>query len=129
MPVLASAPVVDDSENFVLLEEQAQAAEELPVAQDDAYPITNDLKEATRNHATNPSSHTAAATARNIDFVNTLQSLQKEVQELRGRVIQRIIIKPSRPNRRLNQIQPIICLRIIRLLHLILKWKYSLCEI
>ena len=86
MPVLASAPVVDDSENFVLLEEQAQAAEELPVAQDDAYPITNDLKEATRNHATNPSSHTAAATARNIDFVNTLQSLQKEVQELRGQL-------------------------------------------
>lgn len=82
MPVLASAPVVDDSENFVLLEEQAQAAEELPVAQENAYHITN----APGNRVANPSHHNAAATARNIDLVNTLQSLQKEVQELRGQL-------------------------------------------
>ena len=82
IPVLASAPVVDDSENFVLLEEQAQAAEELPVAQEDAYRITNEPG----NHAANPRHHNAAATARNIDLVNTLQALQKEVQELRGQI-------------------------------------------
>ena len=82
MPVMAEALVVDDSENFALLEEQAQAAEELPVAQDDPYAI-NDLEESAVQHAVNPGSST---TGRNIELVNKLQSLQKEVQELRGQL-------------------------------------------
>ncbi|MGV3740136.1 MAG: tol-pal system protein YbgF [Gammaproteobacteria bacterium] len=81
LPVMAKAPVVDDSEGFVLLEEQAQAAEELPVAQDESFAIADDIEEPV-NHA---SKH-LGTTTRNTDFVNKLQSLQKELQELRGQV-------------------------------------------
>lgn len=83
MPVMAEALVVDDSENFALLEEQAQAAEELPVAQEDPYAIANALEESAVQHAATPRSST---TGRNIELVNKLQSLQKEVQELRGQL-------------------------------------------
>lgn len=81
LPVMAKAPVVDDSEGFVILEEQAQAAEELPVAQDESFAIAEDIEEPV-NHA---SKH-LGTTTRNTDFVNKLQSLQKELQELRGQV-------------------------------------------
>lgn len=87
MPVMASAPVVDDSENFVLLEEQAQAAEELPVAQEEDYTVTNDLKDnTTMEHVANHRRQSGSSTTGNVDFVNNLQSLQKEVQELRGQI-------------------------------------------
>ncbi len=77
MPVLASAPVVDDSENFALLEEQA--AEELPIAREDTYAMANETSAS--RHA---SSH--SSTSGNTDFVNKVQSLQKEIQELRGQL-------------------------------------------
>ena len=87
MPVMASAPVVDDSENIALLEEQAQAAEELPVAQEEDYTVTNDLKDnTTMEHAANHQHQSGATTTANVDFVNKVQSLQKEVQELRGQI-------------------------------------------
>lgn len=83
MPVMAEGLVMDDSENFALLEEQAQAAEELPVAQEEPYPIANELEDSTVHHAANSRSGT---TSRNIALVNKLQSIQKEVQELRGQL-------------------------------------------
>ncbi len=80
--VMADAPVLDDSENFTLLEEQAQAAEELPVAQDDSFAMNDDMDEPApvghaRKHET---------TSNSADFVNKMQSLQKEIQELRGQL-------------------------------------------
>lgn len=84
LPVMASALEVEDSENFVLLEEQAQAAEELPVAQEDPEHATNDL-DTPAEHAVHHN-QSSATTSSNIDFVNKLQSLQKEVQDLRGQI-------------------------------------------
>lgn len=80
--VMADAPVLDDSENFALLEEQAQAAEELPVARENAIALNDDMDEPTpvghaRQHDT---------TSNNADFVNKIQSLQNEIQELRGQL-------------------------------------------
>jgi len=79
--VMADAPVVDDSENFALLEEQIQVAdEELPVAHD-SYTIRADDSEATfvRDVAQN-------TTTSNTDLINKIQSLQREIQDLRGQV-------------------------------------------
>ncbi|MCR9192685.1 MAG: tol-pal system protein YbgF [Gammaproteobacteria bacterium] len=79
--VMADAPVVDDSENFALLEEQIQVAdEELPVAHD-SYTIRADDSEVTfaRDVAQN-------TTTSNTDLVNKIQSLQREIQDLRGQV-------------------------------------------
>lgn len=80
----ASAPVIDDSENFVLLEDQAQAAEELPIAQEDPYTIADNVEESVTRHSRSPQN--SAATTRNIGVVNQIQALQKEVQELRGQL-------------------------------------------
>ncbi|MCX7090388.1 MAG: tol-pal system protein YbgF [Legionellales bacterium] len=81
VPVLAAAPVVDDSENFAILEEQAQAAEELPIAREEDA-ILDDLDGSVSQHT---SKHSEAR-AGNTDFVNKMQSLQKEIQELRGQL-------------------------------------------
>lgn len=73
----AYAPVVDDSENFALLEEQ-QAEIEQPVARDsretydDEQPLAKDT--------------TSNNTASNIDLVNKIQGLQQDIQELRGQL-------------------------------------------
>ncbi|HVT62043.1 MAG TPA: tol-pal system protein YbgF [Legionellaceae bacterium] len=78
--VMADAPVVDDSENFALLEEQVQAAEELPVAHD-AYTITDDSAEPA---LAQDNAH--GDTTRNTDLVNKIIALQKEIQDLRGQL-------------------------------------------
>lgn len=79
--VMAQAPVIDDSEGFAVLEEQAQAAEELPVAQDESYALAEEedepINSVSKHHGT---------TTKNTDFVNKLQSLEQELQELRGQV-------------------------------------------
>ena len=82
-PVMAKAPVMDDSESFALLEEQAQAAEELPVAQDGSYGLSEEDNE--EEEITTPIAK-QGNTSKNIDFVNKLQSLEQELQELRGQV-------------------------------------------
>ena len=79
MAVMAKAPVFDDSENFALLEEQSQAADELPVARDEAYSLDADALDAS-------TSQDQPENLRNIDFVNKIQELQKEIQELRGQL-------------------------------------------
>lgn len=81
VPVFAAAPVVDDSENFAILEEQAQAAEELPIAHEE-YAMGEDLEGSVSRQT---SKHNSAR-AGNADFVNKIQSLQKEIQDLRGQV-------------------------------------------
>lgn len=83
MPVIADAPVVDDSENFALLEEQTQAAEELPVAQEESYAPNSDNPDAAlaRDSVSHPAN---GSTTQNLTLVNTIQALQKEIQELRG---------------------------------------------
>ncbi len=87
IPAMAGEPLYeDDNENFALLEEQAQAAEEQPVAQEtDSYELS-EFEEASDNHRSRQSYHNNDNTARNIDLVNTVQSLLKEFQELRGQL-------------------------------------------
>jgi tol-pal system protein YbgF len=81
VPLFAAAPVVDDSENFAILEEQAQAAEELPIAHEE-YAMDEDLEGSVSRQTSKHSS----ARAGNADFVNKMQSLQKEIQDLRGQL-------------------------------------------
>lgn len=74
-----NAEVVDDSENYALLEEQ-QAARELPVARDnDDYneqqPLARDDSETTNSKRTN-----------NAGLLDKVQGLQQEIQELRGQL-------------------------------------------
>lgn len=80
LQVMADAPVVDDSENFALLEEQTQAAEELPVAHE-SYTIHEDGAEPAL--AQDVSNNT---TTGHTDLINKIISLQKEMQELRGQL-------------------------------------------
>ncbi|MBA2655527.1 MAG: tol-pal system protein YbgF [Tatlockia sp.] len=79
LQVFAEAPVVDDSENFAILDEQ-QAAVVQPVAK---AQLDNDSDEevvalARDNHNTSASN--------NSDLVNKLQGLQQDIQELRGQL-------------------------------------------
>jgi len=78
MQVYAEAPVVDDSENFAILDEQ-QVAVQQPVAKaqleyesDDEVPLARD---------THDSSGSESA-----ELVNKMQGLQQEIQELRGQM-------------------------------------------
>ncbi|KTD25601.1 MULTISPECIES: tol-pal system protein YbgF [Legionella] len=77
----AEAPVVDDSENFAILDDQ-QAAVEQPVAkaQLDEYTDTGD--EVALAHDNHDSDHTND----NAELLNKLQGLQQDIQELRGQL-------------------------------------------
>ena len=78
----SEAPVVDDSENFALLDEQ-QAAYERPVARSETIPsdrdeetaLASDRTESTNTHANN-----------NATLLDKFQGLQQELQELRGQL-------------------------------------------
>lgn len=82
IPVMADAPVVDDGENFALLEEQQspQAAEEQPVAHDDSYTIREDDEGHALAH------DNSGGTTKNTSLLNDIQSLQQDLQELRGQL-------------------------------------------
>lgn len=76
------ADVVDDSENFALLEEQP-AAYESPVAHDDSESYSNVSRKeqpalARDDKQTRPSSHA--------ELLDKVQALQQEIQELRGQL-------------------------------------------
>ncbi|KTD22904.1 outer membrane protein [Legionella lansingensis] len=75
--VLAEAPVVDDSENFAILDEQA--AIEQPVAKAQLEDIDNEeeIALAQDNHDSNNA---------NAGLLDKLQGLQQEIQELRGQL-------------------------------------------
>lgn len=79
--VFSEVPVVDDSENFALLDEQ-QTAHERPVAHeqsrnmgnDEETPLANDDQYTTNNNGSNAA------------LLDKFQGLQQEIQELRGQI-------------------------------------------
>ncbi len=79
--VFAEAPVVDDSENFALLDEQ-QAAYEQPVAKAQNREYGNDEESALANDNIEPSSTKSS----NAILLDKVQGLQQEIQELRGQL-------------------------------------------
>lgn len=78
--VFSEAPVVDDSENFALLDEQ-QAALEQPVAKAQNREYGNDEESALASD-TEPSSTKSS----NAVLLDKVQGLQQEIQELRGQL-------------------------------------------
>ena len=82
--LFAEAPVVDDSENFALLDEQ-QAAVERPVyhnrKNNDSYYEDDASEQPALAHesASNSDNQTAG-------FLNKIQGLQQDIQELRGQL-------------------------------------------
>ena len=80
--VFSEAPVVDESENFALLDEQ-QTAHERPVAgdqgsnrgyYDDEAPLASDDRDVANNKGSN------------VALLDKVQGLQQEIQELRGQL-------------------------------------------
>jgi len=81
---LAEAPVVDDSENFALLEEQ-QTTEQPSAAQN--YTETNSNYDDTQPAlARDTTDELSTPKNGNVDLVNKLQGLQQDIQELRGQL-------------------------------------------
>lgn len=76
---LAEAPVVDDSENFALLEEQ-QTARSPSVAHESMASNYDEMQPALAREADHASTDT------NVDLINKLQGLQQDIQELRGQL-------------------------------------------
>lgn len=82
----AQAPVVDDSENFAMLDDE-QAAAERPVARekyDDSFrdeetALAQDNEPATESNSRRPENNDA-------ELLNKIKGLQQEVQELRGQL-------------------------------------------
>lgn len=82
LSVFAEAPVVDDSENFALLDEQ-QAALEQPVAKAQSVDYGSDEETAFANDNLETSTNNNSKNAMLLDKV---QGLQQEIQELRGQL-------------------------------------------
>lgn len=80
--VFSEAPVVDDSENFALLDEQ-QAALEQPVAKAQSGDYGSDEETAFANDNAEASSN---SNSKNAMLLDKVQGLQQEVQELRGQL-------------------------------------------
>jgi tol-pal system protein YbgF len=80
IPLFAEAPVVDDSDNFAILDEQ-QAVGEQPVtraqfensANDDEVALARDNYQSSGNND-------------NADLLNKIQGMQQDIQELRGQL-------------------------------------------
>lgn len=80
--VFAEAPVVDDSENFALLDEQ-QAALEQPVAKAQSVDYGSDEETAFANDNLETSTD---SNSKNAMLLDKVQGLQQEIQELRGQL-------------------------------------------
>lgn len=78
---LAEAPVVDDSENYALLEEQQQTAQEPSVVHESTEANYDDTQPALARET-----NTASTDGSNVDLVNKIQGLQQDIQELRGQL-------------------------------------------
>ena len=80
----AAAPVVDDSENFAIIDQQAD--EERPLAHDRT--VRHNRSDDSEYDDEAPLAHesTPAHSNSNVSLLNQLQSLQQEVQELRGQL-------------------------------------------
>ena len=81
--VFSEAPVVDDSENFALLDEQ-QAAYEQPVVNRNRHASDNGEESALANDTMETSSNNS--NSKNAVLLDKIQGLQQEVQELRGQL-------------------------------------------
>jgi tol-pal system protein YbgF len=81
LSVFAEAPVVDDSENFALLDDQ-QAAFERPAVREQAA-VNNDEE---RAFVTDSSDARGSVSGNNATLLNKVQGLQQEIQELRGQL-------------------------------------------
>jgi tol-pal system protein YbgF len=82
---VAEAPVVDDSENFAILDEQ-QAAFERPVAKAPIEDMDNDDEVAlAQDHESRPEVNDYSNNE-NAELLNKIKGLQQEVQELRGQL-------------------------------------------
>ena len=79
----SEAPVVDDSENFALLDEQ-QAAYEQPVAKKQSHTSSYNDEETALANDNNETSH--GGNGNNAVLLDKVQGLQQEVQELRGQL-------------------------------------------
>ena len=82
--VFSEAPVVDDSENFALLDDQ-QAAYERPVAKAESHSSYNDEESALANDNIETTSN-STSNNNNALLLDKVQGLQQEVQELRGQL-------------------------------------------
>ncbi len=87
LPLLsfAEAPVVDDSENFAMLDESqtTQASHERPVAHSNSkYAKYSDTEEEMALAQDNDSNSQSS----NADWLSKLKSMQQEIQELRGQL-------------------------------------------
>lgn len=72
----SAAPVVDESENFALLDEQANSRLAKPVARQDNYPADANIALA---HDDEPQNN-------EMSLLNKLKGMQQELQELRGQL-------------------------------------------
>lgn len=81
---VAEAPVVDDSENYALLEEQ-QVVNEQPVARYD-YDVGSDREEQPLAHDDSQQNITSQQNTNNASLLDKVQGLQQEIQELRGQL-------------------------------------------
>lgn len=80
------APVVDDSENFAMLDDQ-QAAYERPVAREQIDSDYNDEETALANDTADTGRPARiSSTGSNTELLDKLQGLQQDIQELRGQL-------------------------------------------
>jgi tol-pal system protein YbgF len=79
----AEAPVIEESENYALLDNDQAAFEQPDVHVRKASPDSDEEYALANDHEEN--SH-LSATGKNVELLNKLQGLQQEVQELRGQL-------------------------------------------
>lgn len=83
---IAQAPVVDDSENFAILDEQ-QAANERPVARETPFEDSDNGEEiALAQDRDSVRKYDDPSDNSNVELLNKIKGLQQEVQELRGQL-------------------------------------------
>jgi len=75
--VFAEAPVVDDSENFALLDEQQVAAER---------PVANTYDDNSSEEPALAQDNSSASTDKDVGLLDKMKGLQQDVQELRGQL-------------------------------------------
>ncbi|MCX7118199.1 MAG: tol-pal system protein YbgF [Legionellales bacterium] len=87
LQVFSEAPVVDDSENFALLDEH-QPTFERPVTRERAQTSENDEETALANDTVDTENHsnTKSNNSTHAVLLDKIQGLQQEVQELRGQL-------------------------------------------
>ena len=87
-PNFALAPVVDDSENFAILDDEAQAGSHQPVANNDQY-AENSFSQGNSDDE-KPLAHDEPVSANQgqsrVELLDKVQGMQQDIQELRGQL-------------------------------------------